>query len=391
MLRPRIIDRYLLTEMLAPFFVSLLVCTCALLLAKVMELTELVVDRGVGLDVVGLLLLYTLPYFLVFTVPMGTLLGVLLAFLRLSADNEITALRSAGVSLAQLLPPVAVLAVGAWLLTGVLAIWALPWGHYQFETLVFRVAKSRADLALKERVFLDSFPGLMIYINRLPGEGVMEHVFIVDQRDPQRVQTIVANRGKLFPARDQRITIRLYEGTIHGVDQDLAVARNATFQTYDISLDAGHLGAGRRGEKHRKEMSLAELNAALDAAPPDSREHRLLDMELQQRFAYPGACLVMALIGIPLGTHWRSGRSWGVLAALAVFLAYYLMISAAWSLSETGMYPPKVGVWMPNVVVGLVGVVLFRREARGRPFPVLDSAGANLGTLGQRLLSRLRS
>lgn len=376
---PRIIERYLFKEMLGPFFLSLAVSIFILLLAKIMELTDLVVSRGVELGVVARLLLYTMPYFFVFAVPMATLLGVLLGFMRLSADNEVTAAKAAGISLSRLLPPVAVLALLAWGGTQILTIWTLPWGHNQFENLIYEVGHTRADLALRERAFLDSFKKLVIYINRLPGGGVMEDVFIVDERDPKRVHTVVAKRGKLFPGKNGKVTLRLYDGTVHGVSPDFKTAQNAEFKTYDVTMDAGAMTRVKRTDKHRKEMSLGELMAKMGQARLDKkngpRELILLDMEFQQRFAYPFSCLVMALIGLPLGTHWRSGRSWGVITALGVFLLYYLMLSLAWSLGDTGVYPPKIGIWMPNVVMGLLGVLIFRCELKEIPLPVLDSLG----------------
>ena len=376
MLRASIIQRYLFREMLAPFFVSLMVFTFVLLVAKIMELTELVVNRGVGLDVVGRLLVYALPYFFVFTVPMATLLAVLLAFLRLSSDNEITAIKTAGMGLHQLLPPVAALAFIAWLLTSVLAIWGLPWGNHNFENLIFRVAKSKADLALKERVFLDSFKNLVIYINRLPGGGILQDVFIVDERDPNRVHTIVAKRGKLFPARNNRLTLRLYDGSIHGVSPDLKKAQTAEFQTYDITLDASGFMSAKRTSKHEKEMYLGELLAELDRLPAGDKKRYQVEMELHKKFALPFACFVMALIALPLGTHSKSGRSWGVAVALGVFLLYYLLLSAAWSFGETGLYPPLLGMWVPNLVFGLLGVLMFRRELNEASIPLLDNLDA---------------
>jgi len=376
MLKSRIIQTYLFKEMLAPFFVSLGVFTFVLLVAKIMELTELVVARGVGLDVVGRLLIYALPYFFVFTVPMSTLLAVLLAFLRLSSDNEVTALKAAGVGLHQLLPPVAAVAFMAWIMSSLLAIWGLPWGNHNFENLLFRVAQSKADLALKERVFLNSFKKLVIYINRLPGGGHLQDVFIVDERDPARVHTIVAKRGKLFPAREGRITMRLYDGTIHGVSQDLKKAQTAEFETYDISLDASGLMSARRTTKHEKEMYLGELLAEMAKQPPGSKKLYLMQMELHKKFSLPFACFVMSLIALPLGTHSRSGRSWGVSVALGVFLLYYFMLSAAWSFGESGLYPPVVGMWMPNLIFGLLGVLMFRRELNEAPIPLLDSLDA---------------
>ena len=95
-------------------------------------------------------------------------------------------------------------------------------------------------------------------------------------------------------------------------------------------------------------------------------------MELQKKFSLPFACLVMALIGLPLGIGSKSGRSWGVAVALVVFLAYYLLLSAAWSFGEGGFYPPIVGMWVPNIVFALVGVLLFRQSLKEAPIPFLD-------------------
>ncbi|MCF8034486.1 MAG: LPS export ABC transporter permease LptF [Desulfarculaceae bacterium] len=372
MFKARIIHRYLFFEMLSPYFVSLGVFTFVLLMAKIMELTDLVVSRGVGLSVVGRLLLYTMPYFLVFTIPMATLLGVLIAFLRLSSDNEIVAIKAAGISLSRLLPPVAALALFSWATTSALAFWALPWGNNSFENLVYKVASSQAELALKESSFIDTFPNLVIYINKLPGGGVLKDVFIVDQRDPEKQHTIVAKRGKFFPGQGGKLTLRLYEGGIHAVSPDKRSAETAGFDTYDVTLDAGAFVAKQRKDKHEKEMYVSELLAELKKAPPDSKRYYLVDMELQKKFSLPFACLVMALIGLPLGIHSRSGRSWGVAVALVVFLSYYLLLSAAWSLGESGFYPPMVGMWVPNIVFGLLGALMFRQELKETPIPLLN-------------------
>ncbi|ADK84651.1 permease YjgP/YjgQ family protein [Desulfarculus baarsii DSM 2075] len=386
MFRPRIIHRYLLREMIGPFFISLGVFTFMLLIAKIMELTDLVVSRGVGLDVVGRLLLYTLPYFFVFTIPMATLLGVLLAFLRMSGDMEVVALKAAGVSPYAFLPPVAVLAICAWLVTSALAFWGLPWGNHRFENLVFQVAKAQTDLALKERVFMDTFPGMVIYISRLPGQGQMTDLFIVDEREKGRHHTIVAKRGKIFPANNDRLILRLYDGTIHSVGQNLRSAQTAAFVTYDIAVDASTLSAAhQRTTKHEKEMYFGELLAEMDKLPADSMQHYLIEMEMHKKFSVPFACLVMALIGLPLGMHSRGGRSWGVAIALVVFLGYYLMLSAAWSFGKTGDYPPIVGMWAPNLLLGALAVELFRREVKEKPLAILDVLGG-LPVIIQRLL-----
>ena len=368
-----IVQRYLFMEMLGPFFVTLIVATFVLFIAKVIELTNMVVSRGVGLDVVGRLLLYVIPYFLAHSIPMATMLAVLLGFMRLSSDNEITALKSAGVSMKQLLLPVVALATITWAITASFSMWAMPWGQHKFENLVFEVAQRRADLALKERVFLDAVKGLVIYVNRLPAPGSMESIFIVDERDRSKTYTVVAKRGKIFPAKDDKITIRLYDGTIHNVAKDRKTAQNARFKTYDVAIDASYLSKAQRDGKHAKEMYVGELFEEMKKYEPGSRKYLKAEIELQQKFALPMACFIMALIALPLGTHWKSGRSWGVGIGLVVFLGYYLIFSLSWNLGDTGNYPPIIGVWLPNVLFGLIGLELFRRELKEKPFPLLDS------------------
>ena len=369
-----IIQRYLFVEMLGPFFVSLIVATFILFITKIIELTDLVVTRGVGLDVVGSLLMYTLPYFIVHTIPMATLLGVLLGFLRLSGDNEVTALKSAGVSLRQLLPPAVALAVFAWAMTSFFSIYVLPWGNHKFENLVYSVAQERADLALRERVFMDTLSGLVIYINRLPGPGDLEDVFIVDERDKSKRYTVTAKAGKIFPAKNGKITMRLFDGTIMSVAKGRKTSQNAKFNTYDVYIDASHIteSTERKG-KHVKEMTLGELFEEMEKHEPGSRKALRAEIELQQKFALPVACLIMALIGVVLGTHWKSGRSWGVAIALVVFISYYLLFSMSWNYGDTGYYPPLLGVWLPNLLFLIIGLELFRREQKELPFPLLDN------------------
>lgn len=383
MLRTTILGRYIFREMLVPFLVSLGVFTFVLLMARITELTDLVINRGVGLDVVGLLLLYNLPYLFVFTVPMATLLGVLLAFLRLSSDNEITVMKASGVSLWQMLPPVAALAIITWLVSWALAMWALPWGNYQFSNLLLSTARSKTELALRERVFMDSFPGLLIQVSRMPGNGVLENIFIVDERDPQKESTIIAKSGQLFPITDNKLTLRLFDGSIHNVNKQLNSAQTATFDSYDLSINMPQSATRNKDNKSEKEMYLKELLAELEKHKPNSPMYNALQMELQKMFALPLGCLIMALIGLPLGIHSRGGRSWGVAVAAMVFVVYYILLSSAWSFGAIGVYPPVIGVWVPNLVFAVLGVLLFRRELKEKPYNWLNNL--------ERLPSRLGS
>ena len=184
----RTLLRYLLTEQMAPFFVSLLVLTLVLFLGKTMRYTQLLFASGSGFTDLGRLLLYSLPYFFAFTIPLATLLAVLLAFARLSYDNEITAMKAAGISFYQMMPSVAIVASCAWLVTLTLTLFVLPGGNSSFKRVLVEMAQSRAQLGLKERVFNNQFDGLVFFINRISPDGRRLHqVFISDDGSSGRI------------------------------------------------------------------------------------------------------------------------------------------------------------------------------------------------------------
>ena len=132
----KILFRYLLTEQAAPFLVSVMAVTVVLFLGRSMRYTRLLFTSPSALEDLGRLFLYSLPYFLAFAIPMATLLGILLAFTRLASDNEITALKTAGLSLYQLLPTVAMVAVSATLVALTLSLLVLPKANKALRSLI---------------------------------------------------------------------------------------------------------------------------------------------------------------------------------------------------------------------------------------------------------------
>src|SRR3989441_8928651 len=159
----KIVHRYVFREIVVPFLFGLSVFTFILLIARLLKLIELVVTRGVPVLNILQLLSYIMPAFLEVTVPMAMLLAILVAFGRLSADSEMVALRSSGLSLYQLIAPVAMVALLATAATAALSVWARPWGNRALKTALFDLARTRASAGIKAQIFNDDFPGLVIY------------------------------------------------------------------------------------------------------------------------------------------------------------------------------------------------------------------------------------
>jgi lipopolysaccharide export system permease protein len=367
----RILYRYTLREMSAPFLLGLGIFTFVLLLARLLRLIELVVNRGLPATQVFQLFSYLLPAFLEVTVPMAMLLAILVAFGRLSADSEITALRSAGVSLYQLAPSVATLVLASMLVTAFLATYARPWGNHEMRLALFDIARTRATAGIRPQVFNDEFSGLTIYTEKVDTKNDrLVHVLIADQRDPNQQNTIFAAEGELVsdPARHV-VTLRLENGVIYTRDASGRSEYRTEFERYAVSLDLQAALAGLNEEdEDPKELTLPALEARIAAkrAAGDSVTSELT--EYHRKFAIPFACVVFGLIGLPLGVQpGRAVKSRGFTLSVAVIFVYYILLSVGQALAEQDRIPAALGLWLPNLVLGVAGLLVFRRAARELP------------------------
>jgi lipopolysaccharide export system permease protein len=368
----RTLLRYLLVEEAIPFFVSLFVLTLVLFLGKTMRYTKLLFITGSGLADFGKLLLYLMPYLLAFTIPMATLMAILLAFARLAHDNELTAMKAAGISFYQTVPPVALLAGFAWFATLALSNFVLPHANSAFQRTVLEMARSRGELVLKERIFNDQFAGLVFFINSISPDGKhLREVFISDRRSPETKSSIIAEEGFVVHSPDgNRMTLRLLRGRIFRVAAEMQSLQTIRFQHYDLNLNLDSFALGdkefRKVERH---LTFTELRQAMAAAIVGSMEYNRLSYEFHRRLSLPFACVVLGFLAAPLSVQSRTGsRLSGVVLGILLFLLYYVFVSGAKALGEGGSYPPAVGLWLPNVIFSMLAIVLWIKTARESPF-----------------------
>lgn len=384
-----IISKYVFKEMIPPFVISLLFFNFIFLLTKILDITNMIVNYRISLFDVLLLLIYSMPHFLEFVIPMSIMMTVLLTFFRLSSDNEIVALKAGGMSIYKLLPPVLLFCFIGCILTGFMTIYGLPWGRLSFEKLTYEVASSNVNIGMKERTFNDNFKGVMLYTNKidLKNKALLD-IFIEDQRTKNIISTVVAPKGEMSCEPDKLLFhLRLHNGTINQVDIESRTVHSINFDTYNITLDLKKSVPGEKGRKDEKEMSIAELRKNLkDAVNKDAKYYASL-IEFHRKFSIPFACFALGFLGVPLGVQSKSvKRAFGLGLGLIFFLLYYLMLSAGWVFGEAGFYPPLIGMWMPNIVTGGIGLYLFVRTANDRP-----SLISYLPYLFKRIFSRFNS
>ncbi|HYD47920.1 MAG TPA: LPS export ABC transporter permease LptF [Terriglobales bacterium] len=373
----RILDRYVLREIAVPFLLGLGLFTLVLLVARIVKIIEMIVNRGVAAADVLLLFSYILPGFLEVTVPMALLFAALIAFGRLAADSELTALRAAGISLVRISRPVFLFALAAFGLTLMLSLHVRPWANALLRNGIYELAKSRASAAIRPRVFSDEFAGMVLYVDRVdpPGNvlrGLLISGNLPDDSSSKSIASsadgksvIMAKSGLLVPDEaSQVLRLRLFEGSVHALDSSAGAYQRTDFGTFDIQLDlALALSAARRKPKEPGEMSLSELRAAI--ATKTESEAPLEAIEYYRRLAIPFACFGFAAIAVPLGL--RSGgnvRSRSLAISLAVILGYYLLLTLGESLAERGYAGAALGLWLPNAALAGLAIALFHSSSR---------------------------
>jgi len=247
-------------------------------------------------------------------------------------------------------------------LTSFTAIMAQPWSETSLKNLIFNIAVVQAKVTLKERVFNDDFKDLVFYIQKVSSEGEMEDVFIFDQRQKDVPQTIVAKKGWLIPnPRDRSLNLRLENGTIYNVSLGSKSAQNINFKTYNLILPLEQmLSTQGKREKSETELYPLELKEKIRQTSPGEKKYYIYQIEYYKKFSLPFSCLVFGMIAFPLGLQSRlAGRSWAVVLGGIVFFIYYLILSLAFGLGEKGSLSPLIGLWLPNVIVGVMGGYLF--------------------------------
>jgi LPS export ABC transporter permease LptG len=389
------IDRYILRELFAPFWLGGVLLTFFLLIDRIYDLTDLVITKGVPLHLVVQLLVFTLPSFLALTLPMALLVAVLIAGGRLAGDLEVVAFQASGVGPLRLFSPVLAVALAVALAAGVLTIAIGPPANREFQAQLFKILQARATAGLKERVFNADFGDIVIYPEEISASHVaLRGLLVSDERDPAITRIITAREGRLLSDEvNRRLTLRLIDGAVNEADvlpatpapsepagavrrpgegpvQGGAAAagryRYTAFGIYDMSLplDAPIRGAARL-EKPEKDLSLGELEARIDSFATQPFRRAPFEVEWHKRFAFPFAAVVFALVGFPLAIRARrGGRSIALVGSLVILTAYYLLITSLESAALRTRLPAALAIWTPNLLFGLVGVGLMVMVAR---------------------------
>jgi len=376
-----ILDRYIIRETIPPFFLALGVYTFVLAIDPMLSQAQLLLSKGVPLGTVAFMLLTLLPQALGVTIPMSFLTGLLIALGRMSGDRESVALLACGVSPARLLRPVLVLGVVIGLADLYVMVRGVPDGNLAFVETRWKLLTEQSETDIKPRVFFERFPGMVLYINDDQPGGGWNGVLLAETGSggrPSITPTVTtAETGRLLIDRDERLVrLELHQATRYSPGQDGSRVYSTSQQDpISIAISPESVFGGGRIDRGLPEMGISDLNReiARKRALGDTPHNEI--MYLHQKFSFPVACLVFALLGLALGLNTRKeGKLAGLTLGVAVILVYWGLMGLAdawtkasnWGGSRGGL-PAEWARWLPNIVLGAFGIVAvwWRRQSAG--------------------------
>jgi len=395
----KILTRYILKEMTGPTVLGLIFYTSIILMQRLFQLAGLIIRRSLPIATVAKLLLLSLPWIIVLTVPMSLLFGILIAIGRLSSDSEIIAMRALGISTKTIYLPVFLFSFAIFLVNLYLMIVVLPRGNAELARLTADLVTQSAAKEIKPRIFYDEFENLMIYVDDVdPRTGQWRGVFVADSRADENEGTTPAQAvesahhdqpgNALGQKGGQRIIIARNGNiaTIKALRQtwmNLHIAETHVWDPrkpdrYDLNRNAlqrillpekvpGET-QNRAASRSFREMTLRELLRQvreLRHSVVDRENYNLARVEIQKKFAIPFACIVFGIVGLPLGiTNRRGGKSSGFSLSIAIIVFYYVLINNGEQLAANGRISPFIGMWTADILLLGLGIYLLIRANR---------------------------
>ena len=459
MARPtvRILSRYILRQHLPPLGYALAALTFAMLVNQVAKQFGNFVGKGLPWSIVFEVFALSIPFIVAMTLPMAVLVAVLYTFSHLAADNEVTAMKASGISIARLLAPVL---GGATLVAAISLLWndqVLPRSNHKLRTLLVDIQRKKPTFQLKEQVINEVVAGqFFLRAARIdPAANTLNDVTIYDLEDPERRRIIMADSGRMaYTPGGTDLYLTLRDGEVHEVKRAQPEQFNRTFYSVNRIKVAGVGNELERTEhdeyrgdremticamqdvvaRARQDMERVRVEAlaaveaelrrlsklgplppvAVDSTPPLSgycavaaaikrlllpstaqaqapgppprtvaslpyatsqtgavasayaqrlraarQRAAIYEVEIQKKLAISAACVIFALLGMPLAIRYpRGGVGLVIGTSLAVFSVYYVGLIGGEELGDRLIVPPFFAMWTPNLLFLLVAIPL---------------------------------
>ena len=363
----RIATKYMLKEIGGPFLGALFVSTIILAAGNIIQTADMIMNKGVEIFQVVKIFFLFLPYVLIFTIPISVLSAVLLGFGRMSGDNEITTLRTSGISVFRVILPVIICGFIISLMSVPLNDRILPQSEFEARKLLKSVGVKHPTAMIEPGIFVKGFQDYIVFIHDVNEDGMLEDIRIYEPRTNKPTRTIVAEQGEIVPLEEGNgIKLRLIDGSADEISADKPDEfYKISFQEYFMTLNLEDTVDVNKMQKKPREKSIKELLWDIDDFNRKELNPIPFQIELHKKLAIAFSNLVFVIAAVPLAitTH-RREKFIGFGLAIILFLVYWGIMLGGIAFAIRGFVPPWVGVWSADMLLFAFGVAMFYKIAK---------------------------
>ncbi len=368
---PFMLYSYIATEMLAPFFATLVILYGIFFLIRLVPLLEIVLNLNIGFQDFIRLFFYISPTMLLYIIPMASMAGTVIAFSRLNNDKEILALKSCGVSIKSFIPPVIMVAGSIATLTALFSIQLIPEGEKATRQLLFQLAKEKIDRGLKEHQFTEALGDLVVYVDNIDDNNAWHGVYVSDMRDRKQPAITMAKNGRMVAdVENMHVLIQLDSGSTHitdGNDNQIIL-----FKKYQLDIPLKpptKIGNENVSLVDRKSMSQEELREVFQSKKYDDKYRVVFKTEYYERLAFPVGSFILSLIAFTLALQSTPGkRNYAIPLCLGLFILYHVLTTSTRVMAEDLKIDVITATWIPNLAFSIFAIYLFYQVHNERQF-----------------------
>ncbi len=390
-----LVDRYLARNIAVPLIGTLVLAAMLLVLEKMLRLFDFVITAGGPVSVVWKMLANLLPEYFSLGIPIGLLLGILLAFRKLALSSELDAMRGIGVGYNRLLKVPYMFAVGLLLVNIAIVGWVDPFARYRYEGLRFELKSGALGASIKVGEFNEFGRRMTLRIDRSEDDGTrLLGIFTaLDDKSGTRIAATAAEGQFLSTDDPDTIIFRLKDGRLVQDDPSFATPRTLSFESYDLPINLPAIDPFRGRGNQEKELVLPELAARAYGGAASSREGQLAARaNLHFRLVEVVMMLMLPLLAISLAVPpKRSSSSLGIFVGIVMVVTYHKINQYAESAGSQGRMIPELALWLPFLAFVVLILWMYHVIAHrpgGQPIGALEAAFAKIGKLVRRLLPR---
>ncbi len=356
-----LLSGYLATEMLAPFFASFLIINSVFFLVRLIPFLNVVLDLGIGGTDFIRLFSYLFPNMFLYSMPMAVMLGVIIAFTRLSADNEILALKAGGISLYHTMPALIIVTLGISLLTAYCSVTLIPAGETAMKQLMLQLVREKISKGIQERQFTDSLGDIVIHVEHIEKQsGEWQKVWVSDKRNQDQPTITMADTGRMeIHDATMQISLILHNGSLHRPAE--SKSQIIAFERYQVNIPVQIptiIDGDDLTKLSARAMTMDQLQESAHQLGRDTHGGRNRLIHYHKRLALPAGCFILGLLGLPLGLQSGPGRrAGGIPLGLTAFVSYYILFTLVKNIAESSSMPIWMLLWTPNII--LLGATLY--------------------------------